>query len=221
MSETELSALPSKSVIELALYYDFILYNMQQKPFGVLLAIHGGAIRNIDRIIPMNTDDGVMIKIDPITFHNELLQCLKLHTQCNTYNLEKQVNAIKKTYNDKIDEFKRLTKTTPAELYDLLNPGEGKIDINAAIQNAARTIMAYAPSQQILYLGDDVFDFIIQNAASQFLTDDTVAAMSSIMAEAKLPPKRKGGRRGTRRRGPKRHNRRSYKNKNKKRTRRH
>jgi len=45
MSEMELSTVMSPDnvrLIQLALYYDFILYNMQQKPFGVLLVSGGG-----------------------------------------------------------------------------------------------------------------------------------------------------------------------------------
>ena len=119
--------------------------------------------------------------------------------------------------------FKVVTKTTPAKLYDLLNPGDG--DINVAIQKAAREIMAYSPSQSVLYLGDDdeVFQLIFKNAAVEFLDDETVEAIRSIMEPEIALPRRMGGRRtrrrGTRRHGPKRHNRRSCKTK--KRTRRH
>jgi hypothetical protein len=207
-------------LIQMALYYDFVLYNMQQKPFYVLLSVHGGAIKNIDR----STITTEHYRIDPNTIHAALAKCLKSKSQCDTADLGRQVKAIKEMYDDKINGFKAVTKTTPAKLYDLLNPGNG--DINVAIQKAAREIMAYSPSQKMLYLGDDdeVFQLIFKNAAVEFLDDETVDAIRSIMEpEIALPPKRKGGRRtrqrGTRRRGPKRHNRRSYKNT--KRTRRH
>lgn len=206
-------------LIQMALYYDFVLYNMQQKPFYVLLSVHGGAIKNIDRST-MTTDH---YRIDPITIHAALVKCLKSKSQCDTADLGRQVKAIKEMYDDKINGFKAVTKTTPAKLYDLLNPGDG--DINVAIQKAAREIMAYSPSQKRLYLGDDdeVFQLIFKNAAVEFLDDETVEAIRSIMEPEIALPRRMGGRRtrrrGTRRHGPKRHNRRSYKTK--KSTRRH
>jgi hypothetical protein len=206
-------------LIQMALYYDFVLYNMQQKPFYVLLSVHGGAMKNMDRSTMTE-----LYRIDPNTIHAALARCLKSKSQCDTADLGRQVKAIKEMYDDKINGFKAVTKTTPAKLYDLLNPGDG--DINVAIQKAAREIMAYSPSQSVLYLGDDdeVFQLIFKDAAVGFLDHETVEAIRSIMEpEIALPPKRKGGRRtrqrGTRRHGPKRHNRRSYKNT--KRTRRH
>ena len=207
-------------LIQMALYYDFVLYNMQQKPFYVLLSVHGGAIKNIDR----STITTEHYRIDPNTIHAALVKCLKSKSQCDTADLGMQVKAIKEMYNEeKIKQFKALTKTTPAKLYDLLNPGNG--DINVAIQKAAREIMAYSPSQKMLYLGDDdeVFQLIFKNAAVEFLDDETVEAIRSIMEPEIALPRRMGGRRtrrrGTRRHGPKRHNRRSYKTK--KSTRRH
>ena len=205
-------------LIQMALYYDFVLYNMQQKPFYVLLSVHGGAIKNIDR----STITTEHYRIDQNTIHAALVKCLKSKSQCDTADLGMQVKAIKEMYDDKINGFKAVTKTTPAKLYDLLNPGDG--DINVAIQKAAREIMA-SPSQKWLYLGDDdeVFQLIFKNAAVEFLDDETVEAIRSIMEPEIALPRRMGGRRtrrrGTRRHGPKRHNRRSYKNT--KRTRRH
>lgn len=205
-------------LIQMALYYDFVLYNMQQKPFYVLLSVHGGAIKNIDR----STITTEHYRIDQNTIHAALVKCLKSKSQCDTADLGMQVKAIKEMYDDKINGFKAVTKTTPAKLYDLLNPGDG--DINVAIQKAAREIMA-SPSQKWLYLGDDdeVFQLIFKNAAVEFLDDETVEAIRSIMEPEIALPRRMGGRRtrrrGTRRHGPKRHNRRSYKTK--KRTRRH
>ena len=193
---------------------------MQQKPFYVLLSVHGGAIKNIDR----STITTEHYRIDQNTIHAALVKCLKSKSQCDTADLGMQVKAIKEMYDDKINGFKAVTKTTPAKLYDLLNPGDG--DINVAIQKAAREIMAYSPSQKrLLYLGDDdeVFQLIFKNAAVEFLDDETVEAIRSIMEPEIALPRRMGGRRtrrrGTRRHGPKRHNRRSYKTK--KRTRRH
>ena len=201
-------------LIQMALYYDFVLYNMQQKPFYVLLSVHGGAIKNIDR----STITTEHYRIDQNTIHAALVKCLKSKSQCDTADLGRQVKAIKEMYDDKINGFKAVTKTTPAKLYDLLNPGDG--DINVAIQKAAREIMAYSPSQKRLYLGDDdeVFQLIFKNAAVEFLDDETVEAIRSIMEPEIALPRRMGGRR-TRRHGPKRHNRRSYKTK--KSTRRH
>lgn len=223
MSGTELSdSLKPEIVrlIQMALYYDFVLYNMQQKPFYVLLSVHGGAIKNIDR----STITTEHYRIDQNTIHAALVKCLKSKSQCDTADLGMQVKAIKEMYDDKINGFKAVTKTTPAKLYDLLNPGDG--DINVAIQKAAREIMAYSPSQKrLLYIGDDdeVFQLIFKNAAVEFLDDETVEAIRSIMEPEIALPRRMGGRRtrrrGTRRHGPKRHNRRSYKTK--KRTRRH
>ena len=190
---------------------------MQQKPFYVLLSVHGGAIKNIDR----STITTEHYRIDQNTIHAALVKCLKSKSQCDTADLGMQVKAIKEMYDDKINGFKAVTKTTPAKLYDLLNPGDG--DINVAIQKAAREIMAYSPSQSVLYLGDEVFQLIFKNAAVEFLDDETVEAIRSIMEPEIALPRRMGGRRtrrrGTRRHGPKRHNRRSYKTK--KRTRRH
>jgi hypothetical protein len=223
MSGTELSdSLKPEIVrlIQMALYYDFVLYNMQQKPFYGLLSVHGGAIKNIDR----STITTEHYRIDQNTIHAALVKCLKSKSQCDTADLGMQVKAIKEMYDDKINGFKAVTKTTPAKLYDLLNPGDG--DINVAIQKAAREIMAYSPSQKrLLYIGDDdeVFQLIFKNAAVEFLDDETVEAIRSIMEPEIALPRRMGGRRtrrrGTRRHGPKRHNRRSYKTK--KRTRRH
>lgn len=207
-------------LIQTALYYDFVLYNMQQKPFYVLLSVHGGAIKNMDRSTMTE-----VYRINPNTIHVALAKCLKSKSQCDTDDLVRQVKAIKELYDeDKIEGFKALTKTTPAKLYELLNPGDG--DINAAIQKAAREIMAYPPSQSTLYLGDDdeVFQLIFKNAAVEFLDDETVKAIRSIMEpEIALPPKRKGGRRtrrrGAQKRGSQRHRR--TRHKNTKRTRRH
>jgi len=116
--------------------------------------------------------------------------------------------------SEKIDEFKTRGKTTPAELYDLLNPGNG--DINAAIQKAVRQIKEYPAAAAKVYLGDEVLNLIFRNAAVHFLDGNTVAAMRSIMDDGIALPKRIGGRtqrrgtkrRGTKRRGTKRHNRR-------------
>lgn len=206
-------------LMQMALYYDFVLYNMQQKPFYVLLSVHGGAMKNMDRSTLTE-----LYRIDPNTIHAALVKCLKSKSQCDTADLGMQVKAIKEMYNEgKIEQFKAVTKTTPAKLYDLLNPGDG--DINVAIQKAAREIMAYSPSQNVLYLGDDdeVFQLIFKDAAVGFLDHETVEAIRSIMEPKIALPRRMGGRRtrqrGTRRHGPKRHNRRSYKTK--KRTRRH
>ena len=117
-------------------------------------------------------------------------------------------------------------KKTPAELYDLLNPGDG--DINVAMQNAVRQIKNYPDAADTVYMADDeVLNLISNGAAVQFLDNDTVAAMLSIKDDGiKLPPKMKGGRmkrrgtqrRGTQRRGAQRNTRRSS-CKNKKRTR--
>jgi len=220
---------PSNRVMQLALYYDFVLYNMQQKPFGVLLSNYGGAILSKERGLRVNVPNpaqpSLFSKLDPVnTIHDALVKWLLDKSNCNINELKNQIADLQDVYkSEKINEFKGRGKTTPAALYDLLNPGEG--DINAAIQNAAAKIMAYAPSRKMMYLGDEVFHLVLNKSAGQFLTDDTVAAMSRILSDPDaLPPKSKGGRtkrRGTRRRGPKRHNRRSYKNKNKKRTRRH
>lgn len=206
-------------LIQMALYYDFVLYNMQQKPFHVLLFVHGGAIKNTDR----STITIEHYRIDPNTIHAALVKYLKSKSQCDTADLGRQVKAIKEMYDDKINGFKTATKTTPVKLYDLLNPGDG--DINVAIQKAAREITAYLPSQNMLYLGDhdEVFQLIFKNAAVEFLDDETVESIRSIMEPEIALPRRMGGRRtrqrGTRRHGPKRHNRRSHKNT--KRTRRH
>jgi hypothetical protein len=221
---------PSNRVMQLALYYDFVLYNMQQKPFGVLLSNYGGAILSKERGLRVNVPNpaqpSLFSKLDPVnTIHDALVKWLLDKSNCNINELKNQIADLQDVVykSEKINEFKGRGKTTPAALYDLLNPGEG--DINAAIQNAAAKIMAYAPSRKMMYLGDEVFHLVLNKSAGQFLTDDTVAAMSTILSDPDaLPPKSKGGRtkrRGTRRRGPKRHNRRSCKNKNKKRTRRH
>jgi hypothetical protein len=189
-----------KHLVQKALYYDFVLYNMQQKPFGVLLASQGGAIKNNERGMRSVNQSGfssVTTTRDIGTIgilHKTLAECLNNESHCNVKELQESVDVIEELYNDsKIADFKRAAKTTPAHLYDLLRP-QG--DINSAIQKAAREIMAYDPSHRMMYLGDDdaVFELIFQNRASKFLDGNTVAAMRSIML-----PRRMGGRRTRRR----------------------
>ena len=233
MSGIELTSMPTH-LIQKALYYDFVLYNMQQKPFGVLLASNGGAIKNSERGMTSVKKSGFSIittrDIGTIgMLHKTLANCLNDESHCNVKELQESVEIIEELYNkEKIVQFKSATKTTPAELYDLLNPGDG--DINAAIQTAAREIMAYDPSHRMMYLGDDdeVFGLIFENRAGKFLDGNTVAAMRSIMNEPEiLLPRRMGGRRtrrrGAQQRGAQRCNRRTNRRgcKNKKRTRRH
>jgi hypothetical protein len=228
MSGIELSA-PTLSpetmrLIQLALYYDFVLFNMQQKPFRVLLASGGGTIGNKERgtmmTIPNPGQPSLFVEFNPVKeLHDALMVCLSDKKKCNDKNLRDNVDYLKETLYvpSKIVEFKGRGQATPAELYDLLNPGDG--DINAAIQNAASKIKALAPSQ-MGYLGDEVFELISSGAAAQFLEDATVAAMRSILANTNQGGRTRRRRRGAqRRRGTKRHNRRSYKNK--KRTRMH
>jgi hypothetical protein len=212
-------------LMQLALYYDFVLFNMPQKPFRVLLVSGGGAIKNEERGTIQKFQFASLNTVKEI--HEALVDCLIDKKKCNDKNkseiLRDNVDYLKDTLYvpNKIAEFKGRGKTTPAELYDLLNPGDG--DINAAIQNAASKIKAFAPSQ-MGYLGDEVFKLISSGAAAQFLDDETVAAMRSILATnqgGRTRRRRRGAqRRGAqRRRGTKRHTRRSCKNK--KRTRRH
>jgi hypothetical protein len=197
-------------LMQLALYYDFVLFNMQQKPFGVLLVLGGGAI--------MNTERGTIQRMYAGTntvgeLHNALVDCLTDKKNCNdkTINdiLRDNVDYLKETLYvpSKIAEFKGRGKTTPAELYDLLNPGDG--DINVAIQNAASKIKALA-SSTVPYLGDEVFTLISNGAAVEFLDQVTVEAMRSILANTNQGgrTRRRQRRRGTKRRGTKRHNRR-------------
>ena len=239
MSYLELSNQPldaeNKRLIQLALYYDFVLYNMQQKPFCVLLVNHGGAINNAERgtmiTVPNKGQPSLFVKMDRMKIiHDVLKNCLLNKSDCVTRALKEQVEYLKETLYvpSKIGEFKLRNKQTPEKLYDLLNPGDG--DINTAIQNAAKEIMEYEPSKTMLYPGntDKVFELIFKQKAVQFLDDATVDAMRSIMEpEIALPRKIKNGGRRTQRRGSQCHNRRTrHKNtrcgcKNKKRTRRH
>lgn len=208
-------------VIQLALYYDFVLYNMQQKPFGVLLVSGGGAIGNRERgtmvNVPNKAQPSLFVKMDTVKeLHDALVQCLSDKSKCDINGLNEHVEYLKETLyrSEKIDEFKSRGKTTPAELYDLLNPGNG--DINAAIQNAVRQIKRYPAASETVYIGDEVFNLIFRNAAVHFLDGTTVTAMHSIMDDGIALPKRRGGRtkrrgtkrRGTKRCGTKRHNRR-------------
>lgn len=210
-------------LMQLALYYDFVLFNMPQKPFRVLLVSGGGAIKNEERGTIQKIQFARLNTVDEV--HNALVDCLTDKKKCNDNTisspLRDNVDYLKETLYvpSKIAEFKGRGKTTPAELYDLLNPGDG--DINAAIQNAVSKIKQYIT---VPYLGDEVFTLISSGAAAQFLDDATVAAMRSILANTNQggrTRRRRGGaqRRGAQRRGTKRHNRRSCKNK--KRTRRH
>ena len=182
---------------------------MQQKPFGVLLVSGGGAIGNRERgtmvNVPNKTQSSLFVEFNAVNaLHDALVGCLSDKKKCNDRNLRDNVDFLKELYvPKKIIEFKSRGKATPAELYDLLNPGDG--DINTAIQNAVRQIKKYTADDERVYLGDEVFTLISNGAAVQFLDAATVAAMRSIM------PKRMGGRtkrRGTKRRGTKRHNRR-------------
>jgi hypothetical protein len=228
MSSIELSA-PTLSpetmrLIQLALYYDFVLFNMQEKPFRVLLVSGGGAIGNKERgtmmTIPNPGQPSLFVEFNPVKeLHDALVDCLTDKKKCNDENLRDNVDYLKETLYvpSKIAEFKERGQTTPAELYDLLNPGDG--DINTAIQNAVSKIKAIATPSTVPYLGDAVLTLISNGAAAQFLDAETVAAMRSIMANANQGGRTRRRRRGAQRRGTKRHNRRSYKNK--KRTRRH
>lgn len=212
-------------LMQLALYYDFVLFNMPQKPFRVLLVSGGGAIQNDERGTIQKFQFARLNTVKEL--HAALVDCLNDKKKCNDKNISEilrdNVDYLKDTLYvpSKIAEFKGRGKTTPAELYDLLNPGDG--DINTAIQNAASKIKAFAPST-VPYLGDDeVFKLISSGAAAQFLDDETVAAMRSILANTnqggRTRRRRGAQRRGAQRRGTKRHTRRSCKNK--KRTRRH
>ena len=175
-------------LVQKALYYDFVLYNMQQKPFGVLLAQNGGAIKNSERGLMKHKNDASapMITTDIVgTLHDTLTMCLKNKSTCNVSELQESVELIEELLynNSKIDNFKRATKTTPAELYDLLNPGNG--NINEAIQTAARKIMAYEPSHRMMYLGnnDDVVKLITTGNAKEFLNGSAVEAILSILTD--------------------------------------
>lgn len=208
-------------LMQLALYYDFVLYNMQQKPFRVLLVSGGGAIKNDERGTIQKFQYARLNIVKEI--HDALVDCLIDKKKCNDENISQilrdNVDYLKDTLYvpSKIAEFKGREKTTPAELFDLLNPGDG--DINTAIQNAASKIKVFAPSA-VPYLGDEVFKLISNGAAAQILDAATVEAMRSILANTNQGGRTRRRRRGAqRRRGTKRHTRRSCKNK--KRTRRH
>ena len=201
-------------VIQLALYYDFVLYNMHQKPFRVLLVSGNGAINSHERgktIMNIRTVAANMIDMAK-ELHDALVKCLSDKSKCDIGELNTHIEYFKILYDPtKIKEFKTRGKTTPDKLYDLLNPGDG--DINTAIQNAVRQIKEYTADNEIeiVYLGDEVFTLISSGAAAQFLNGSTVAAMRSIMDDGiALPPKErmpKGGRtqrRGSKRRGSKR-----------------
>ena len=209
-------------LMQLALYYDFVLFEMQQKPFRVLLVSGGGAMTNEERGTIQKFQFAGLNTVKEL--HTALVDCLNDKKKCNDKNISEilrdNVDYLKDTLYvpSKIAEFKGRGKTTPAELYDLLNPGDG--DINAAIQNAASKIKAFAPSTVPYLVDDKVFKLISSGAAAQFLDDETVAAMRSILANTNQGGRTRRRRRGAqRRRGTKRHNRRSCKNK--KRTRRH
>jgi hypothetical protein len=169
MSGIKLTTTPTttpRRLVQKALYYDFVLYNMQQKPFGVLLASNGGAIKNSERGLMKHqyNASAPMMTIDKVgTLHDTLAMCLKDMSHCNVKELQ-----------DSVDE---ATKTTPAELYDLLNPGDG--DINASIQKAAREIFSYAPGIQ--YEGDAVDALVFNGNAASFLDDAAVEAILSIL----------------------------------------
>ena len=158
---------------------------MQQKPFGVLLASNGGAIKNNERGLMKHqynaASSTTMITVDIVgELHDTLAMCLKDVSHCNVKELQDSVDEVEELYSDsKIADFKLATKTTPAELYDLLNPGDG--DINAAIQKAAREIFSYAPA--IKYEGDrDAVDALVFNGnAATFLDDAAVEAILSIL----------------------------------------
>jgi hypothetical protein len=208
-------------LMQLALYYDFVLFEMQQKPFRVLLVSGGGAMTNEERGTIQKIQFAGLNTVKEL--HTALVDCLNDKKKCNDKSISEilrdSVDYLKDTLYvpSKIAEFKGRGKTTPAELYDLLNPGDG--DINTAIQNAASKIKAFAPSTVPYLVDDKVFKLISSGAAAQFLDDETVAAMRSILAtnQGGRTRRRRGG--AQRRRGTKRHTRRSCKNK--KRTRRH
>jgi len=188
-----------------------------------------GAIKNRERgtmvNVPNKAQPSLYIEFNAVNeLHDALVGCLSDKKKCNDINLRDNVDYLKETVYvpNKIIEFKSRGQANPAELYDLLNPGDG--DINTAIQNAVRQIKEYTADNEMVYLGDEVFTLISNGAAVQFLDDATVAAMRSIMDDGiALPPKMRpnGGRtkrrgtqrrgtkrRGTKRRGTKRHNRR-------------
>jgi hypothetical protein len=196
-------------LIQLALYYDFVLHNMQQKPFRVLLVTSGGAIMNAERGTKLTLPNIGFVVNTVNELHNSLVECLSDKTKCNADALRNNIEHLKHDVytSKKINEFKSRGKKTPAELYDLLNPGDG--DINVAMQNAVRQIKKYPDAADTVYMAaDEVLNLISNGAAVQFLDNDTVAAMLSITDDGiKLPPKMKGGRmkrRGTQRRGAQR-----------------
>ena len=195
-------------LIQLALYYDFVLHNMQQKPFRVLLTTSGGAIMNAERGTKLTLPNIGLVVNTVNELHNSLVECLSDKTKCNALALRNNIEHLKHDVytSKKINEFKLRGKKTPAELYDLLNPGDG--DINVAMQNAVRQIKNYPDAADTVYIADEVLNLISNGAAVQFLDNDTVAAMLSITDDGiKLPPKMKGGRmkrRGTQRRGAQR-----------------
>jgi len=89
MGNMELSTVMSPEnvrVIQLALYYDFVLYNMQQKPFGVLLVSGGGAIENRERgtmvDVPNKAQPSLFVKIDTVKELHDV-QCLSDKRKCD------------------------------------------------------------------------------------------------------------------------------------------
>ena len=125
MSSIELSA-PTLSpetmrLIQLALYYDFVLFNMQEKPFRVLLVSGGGAIGNKERgtmmTIPNPGQPSLFVEFNPVKeLHNALVDCLTDKKKCNDENLRDNVDYLKETLYVpiKIAEFKERGQTTPA-----------------------------------------------------------------------------------------------------------
>ena len=115
MSEMELSTVMSPEnvrVIQLALYYDFVLYNMQQKPFGVLLVSGGGAIGNRERgtmvDVPNKAQPSLFVEFNAVNaLHDALVGCLSDKKKCNDRNLRDNVDFLKELYvPKKIIEFK-------------------------------------------------------------------------------------------------------------------
>ena len=87
-------------VIQLALYYDFVLYNMHQKPFRVLLVYGKGAINSHERGKIKVTGNIAGNVIDMATeLHDALVQCLSDKSKCDIGELNKHIEYFKILYD--------------------------------------------------------------------------------------------------------------------------
>jgi len=107
------------------LYYDFVLHNMQQKPFRVLLVTSGGAIMNAERGTKLTLPNIGLVVNTVNELHNSLVECLSDKTKCNADALRNNIEHLKHDVytSKKINEFKSRGKKNACGIIRLVESG--------------------------------------------------------------------------------------------------